>query len=292
MNKRELGIFIGGLLTGAVAGIGGTLAVFKRKETKAADQYETIKSGKTISGVVKKSLMEEFDDIADIYRRKDHNEKTPEEGEVARPGGRMSPEERQRTKEMLQRNYEQTTNYAKMYKISSEDPAESEYPEDDEERHDPTCETEENQNEIKYRCRTCDSWKDGFCILIQEHVNKDDWCEDWDPVTIDQDIETPEEEAFDEHRKNMNKPPRIISAEDYANLPSYIDQEVLYYYAYDEMLCDENEEPVDEPSDLIGDALEKYGFADSDERLIFVMNYATDTCYEIQKLDQSWTETH
>lgn len=105
-------------------------------------------------------------------------------------------------------------------------------------------------------------------------------------------IVTPEEIAFDEHRKNMNKPPRIISAETYSNLPPHIDQECLLFYAYDEMLCDENEEPILIPEQLVGDALTKYGFVDNDEIVIYVMNYALDTCYEIRKLEQSWTDTH
>lgn len=105
-------------------------------------------------------------------------------------------------------------------------------------------------------------------------------------------IEMEEEEIFDEHQKNKNKPPKIISAEAYSNLPSNIDQEILYFYSYDETLCDENEEPIEDPGLLIGDSLNKYGFIDSDELVIFVMNYSLDTCYEIQKIDASWTDTH
>lgn len=269
MNNIEIRMFISGTVFGVIIGSLGTYGIFKRKEKK-------------IEKIPKKSLTKEYDDIVDKYRRKDHNEKTFEEEEIARPGGRMTPEERREIKEKLKKNYEQTTNYAKMYKEvnKQKDPAESEYPkENDEEEHISTC-------------MTCDHNKGGYCDLIEESVNDEETCSDWEEIQDDQKEETPEEEAFDEHRKNMNKPPRIISAEDYSNLPTHIDQEVLYYYAYDEMLCDENEEPVDEPSALIGDALEKYGFADNDELVIFVMNYTTDTCYEIQKLDSSWTDTH
>ena len=75
-------------------------------------------------------------------------------------------------------------------------------------------------------------------------------------------------------------------------MPAHIDKEVLYFFAHDEMLTDDNEEPVEEPERLVGDALTKYGFNESDEMIIFVMNYNLDTCYEIQKLDSSWTDTH
>lgn len=103
--------------------------------------------------------------------------------------------------------------------------------------------------------------------------------------------DSPEEEVFEEYQKNKNKPPRIISNEAYSNLPANIDKEVLYFYAYDEVLCDEDEEAVEE-GDLVGNALTKYGFKDNDERIIFVMNYSLNTCYEIQKVDASWTDLH
>ena len=86
--------------------------------------------------------------------------------------------------------------------------------------------------------------------------------------------------------------PKIISADTYGELPAHIDKEVLYFFAQDEMLTDDNEEPVEEPERLVGNTLTKYGFNESDEMIIFVMNYNLDTCYEIQKLDSSWTDTH
>lgn len=116
--------------------------------------------------------------------------------------------------------------------------------------------------------------------------------EDSDEKNYDDQNEVSEEQAFEDHRKNMNKAPKIISVETYSNLPAHIDQQVLYFYSYDEALCDENEEIIEDPGLLVGDALNKYDFADSDERCIFVMNYATDTCYEIQKVDASWTDSH
>lgn len=103
---------------------------------------------------------------------------------------------------------------------------------------------------------------------------------------------TPEEEAFDEHQKNMDKPTEIISAEEYGSLPAYIEQQALYFYAYDEVLTDEEDQMIDEPEILVGDVLTQSDFIDNDERVIFVMNYSTDTCYEIQKVDASWTDSH
>lgn len=119
---------------------------------------------------------------------------------------------------------------------------------------------------------------------------EDDQDEDEDHVQTEEEAE--EEIMFNEHRKNMDRPPRIISQEDYSNLPAHIENTVLTFYAYDEILCDEHDEPIDCPEIFIGDALTKYGFIDNDEAVIFVMNYAMDTCFEVSKVKMSYTDSH
>lgn len=101
---------------------------------------------------------------------------------------------------------------------------------------------------------------------------------------------TPEEEADEEHKANFNKPPRIISLEEYNSLPAYINTETLYFWHYDEILTDDDENEIDDPGRLIGDALTKYDFIDSDESVIFVMNYQTDTAYEVQRVMGSFRD--
>lgn len=159
--------------------------------------------------------------------------------------------------------------------------------------------TEEEREKVKKKQKILKNWEGTTNYAAMYQTNNDlaenehplDQGEDGEEEIEDEEI-TAEEEAFDEHQKNMHKPPKIISADTYSELPAHIEKCVLYFYAYDEMLCDENEEPVEEPGRLIGDALTKYGFVDSDERIIFVMNYSMDIAYEIQKLDMSWTDTH
>ncbi len=108
-----------------------------------------------------------------------------------------------------------------------------------------------------------------------------------------QSIPIEDEEAFDEHQKNKDKPPRIISSETYSELPASVDKSVLYFYTYDETLCDgDTEDVIQDPETFIGDALTKYDFIDSPERVIFVMNYRLNTCYEIQKVDASWSDSY
>lgn len=279
MNIKSIALFVSGLLVGGAAGVLGTKKFFQNKYQK---QYEE-----------DHDALEEYYKRTDEYRREDdlkddlENEvnPTPVEGDTA-PGGRMSSKEREEIKKKLNQNWAGTTNYAGMYKdvnhLDGETTlAEEEYPRED----------------VPMICKNCAHMTDhnavdctGYCELIEEMVNDEDSCSDF--LSEEPDEVTLEEEAFDEHQKNKNRPPRIISADTYSNLPAYIDQEVLYFYAYDEMLCDENEEPIDEPERLVGDALTKYGFMDSEEQIIFVMNYAIDTCYEIQKLEASWTDSH
>lgn len=276
MNMKSVLLFGSGLLAGATGGVIGTMKYFQHKYQ---NEFEALR-----------------DEMEAYYRQCDHyarlEEEQDEEGETddginseSKPGGRMSSEDRAAIKEKLSRNWEGTTNYAGMYRRGKEDEAksaEAEHPHDqgEEGEEEPIC-----QN-----CKNCDL-ESGYCSLLGETVNMDASCDDFISFSEENGY-AQNEEAFEDHQKNKDKAPKIISAEAYSNLPAYIDQEILYFYSYDEILCDENEEPIDEPERLVGDALTKYGFIDNDERIIFVMNYAIDTCYEIQKIDQSYTDTH
>lgn len=106
------------------------------------------------------------------------------------------------------------------------------------------------------------------------------------------DEEPAEEMVTIEHKKNSNRKPKIISASDAAALPEHIEQETLYFYMYDDVLTDEDENDIADPEYLVGDALTKYGFSENDEKIIYVRNYALDTVYEIQKRYETWSDTH
>ena len=274
MNTKSIIIFFGGMVSGAAAGILAVRTYYKKKYEKDH------------------AALEEYYRGVDKYARRDHEDKEEEEDDGinspdTRPGGRMTPEERKEIKEKLNQNWEGTTNYAKMYRVkdgyTEQKLAEAQHPLDQGEPG------ETEPSDIEPLCINCSYFdpEEGYCTVSEEHVNDNDSCSDFKER-----VETPEEEAFGEHQKNKNRPPKIISDEAYGELPAHIDKEVLYFFAQDEMLTDDNEEPIEEPERLVGDALTKYGFNESDEMIIFVMNYSLDTCYEIQKLDSSWTDTH
>lgn len=116
-----------------------------------------------------------------------------------------------------------------------------------------------------------------------EHPEDD---EEEEPIT-----ETPEEIADYEHKQNFNKPPRIISLEEYNSLPGNIDTQTLYFYLHDGVVTDDDENEIPDPETLIGDSLTKYGFDEDDEEMIiFVMNYQLDTAYEIQKVIGAYSD--
>lgn len=280
MNIKSILLFIGGLTVGGAAGVFGSKKYFQNKYQK---QYEKDHND-----------LEKYYKMTDVYKRKEHDNKNekPEESQEpvegdSKPNGRMSPEERTAIKKKLNKNWKGTTDYAGMYRIkdgyTEEKMAENEHPLDQ-------GEPGEADPMDLHICANCTSYNPDTetCDYRNEIMSADYSCEAFENINED----SPEKDAFEEHQKNKNKPPKIISADAYANLSPNIDQEVLYLYAYDEMLCDENEDPIDEPERFVGDALTKYGFIDNDERVIFVMNYNLTTCYEIQKVDASWTDTH
>lgn len=275
MNIKTLLTFVFGLGIGAGTGI---LTSKKYFENKYQELYEK-----------DRDALEKYYERVDQYTRGNLDEDEEDDGVNPvgdRESGVLSSEERKMAKENIKNNKSfKSVNYSGFYK-------------NDETRNNKTAIPIEKPDkptsilddmEICANCRNYDPENDS-CALGNEDATADYVCDYFQ--NIHEDNKTPEEEAFDEHQKNRNKPPRIISAEAYSNLPAYIENEVLYFYKYDEMLVDENDEPVEEPERLVGDALTKYSFVDNDESIIFVMNYSIDTCYEVQKVDSSWTDSH
>lgn len=110
------------------------------------------------------------------------------------------------------------------------------------------------------------------------------------PVDSDEDenVEDEVDRINREHIENRGKPPKIISAEEFSNLPANIETDTLYFYHYDNVLVDENEDEIDEGM-LVGDCLDKFGFRESDqEEIIFVMNYQIDKAFEIHRVMGAW----
>lgn len=153
-------------------------------------------------------------------------------------------------KEKLTRNYEQTTNYAKMYKGGKNKPARGEL-------------TEEEKEQLNAESES---------------------------PTEDDSMEAQAERATEEHAANMDRPPKLISEDALGELPGYIEHKVLFFYKLDDILTDEEDNVIDDPDYLLGDCLDKYNFRESEETIIFVRNFALDTVYEVQKVDAAFDD--
>ena len=154
--------------------------------------------------------------------------------------------------------------------------------------------TDSNLDEIKEKLLKNEAQTTNYASMYKKKNEVDPVQEKFreaeDLADVETNEETPEEQANREHQENRNKPPQIISVEEYENLPAYITHEVLYYYHYDEIVTDDDDNEIPDPETYIGDALDKYGFRESDEPIIFVMNHATDTAYEIQRVMGGYTD--
>lgn len=115
-----------------------------------------------------------------------------------------------------------------------------------------------------------------------------------DPEDDDSETEDPElEETIHRHDSAKGRKPHLISADKAAELPAGIDMVELQFYDEDNVLADgDTEERISDVDRVVGDCLRKYGFMDSDERVIYVQNDELDTCYEIIRIDASYEETH
>lgn len=224
MNTKSLLLFLGGTAVGGTAGVLGTMTYFKKKYQAIADM--------------------EIEEMGNYYEKKNRElVELFEEDEFLEDEGKDGEDKNSEIKEKLTRNYEQTTNYANMYKKrNSTDSAV--------ELFKSNMNEEEDENSMEYQARM----------------------------------------ATEDHKSNMHRKPKIISEESLGELPGYIENKVLFFYTIDEILTDEEDQIIDDPDYLLGDALDKFNFRESDETVIFVRNFALDTVYEVQKVEGEFEE--
>ena len=116
------------------------------------------------------------------------------------------------------------------------------------------------------------------------------------------DFERPTEEDLIEEAENTEKMHnaleqihgdrvKLIQVESFGEIQSY-DCESLTYYVYDKTLTHEDGSIVDDVNFLIGDALDRYGWADDDENedALYVRNYKLAKDFEIVKVMEEYPE--
>lgn len=195
--------------------------------------------------------------------------------DTGRDKGVLSRQQRDDIRKKLEKNYEGTTNYAKQYVGKMEPGEDKSYPMTPEE--DVHTIYDDIEAELAEREHPED---DEPYVDPRDQEDEGDISTTLPESSKDADVD----EFFREHQKKKGRKPRIISVEEAANLPEYIETMTLFYYATNDVVVTEDEEVVEDPERIIGDALTKYDFANNDEMRIFVMNYSLDTCYEISKI--------
>lgn len=108
--------------------------------------------------------------------------------------------------------------------------------------------------------------------------------EEYDPEDVEDEDLVNDREIEKQAAEDSGKKPTIITSYSYWNEYEHFDKVTLLYFVPEEQLCTEDEEIVDAPERFVGDALTKYDFANSRERVLYVRNFRTSTDYEINKV--------
>lgn len=91
------------------------------------------------------------------------------------------------------------------------------------------------------------------------------------------------------HARDRSDKPKLIKYEDYGE-DSTLTQATLLYFVDNDILTTEDEEEVDDPTALVGNCLDKFGFkTNDDEKTIFVRNSKLGFDYEIIKVFESYS---
>lgn len=97
------------------------------------------------------------------------------------------------------------------------------------------------------------------------------------------------DDLIQEHLEKQNPVPKILNPESFGELAGY-ECESMLFYQHDRILVHEDETIVDDVTFLIGDALDRYGWADNDEECLYVRNYKLQRDYEIIKKYEEYPE--
>ena len=105
--------------------------------------------------------------------------------------------------------------------------------------------------------------------------------------------------AFDKlmHEQSMDEGysdfPRTISASEMLNQNQWYSKVTLTYYAGDDVLTDDQDEPIEDPMDIIGEHFkELFGMNEDEPDIIYVRNDDTESDYEVVRVDASYGDRY
>lgn len=108
----------------------------------------------------------------------------------------------------------------------------------------------------------------------------------------DDEIEEEDADALGEYYTNQRenaKEPYTITEDEFSNTYIHYDKLTLFYYSFDDVLIDEDEDILDDPEAVVGDGLSRIGEVEPDTAYIRNDKYGTD--YVIIKLNKSYAES-
>lgn len=98
------------------------------------------------------------------------------------------------------------------------------------------------------------------------------------------------EEAMDTGYSDF---PRTISASEMLNQKQWYSKVTLTYYAGDDVLADDQDEPIEDPMDIIGEHFkELFGMNEDEPDIIYVRNDDRESDYEVVQLDTSYGDRY
>lgn len=98
------------------------------------------------------------------------------------------------------------------------------------------------------------------------------------------------EEALSEGYSDF---PRTISASEMVNQKQWYSKVTLTYYAGDDVLADDQDEPLEDPKDIIGEYFKEFfGMNEDEPDIIYVRNDDRESDYEVAKVETSYGDRY
>ena len=87
--------------------------------------------------------------------------------------------------------------------------------------------------------------------------------------------------------------PRTISASEMINQNQWYSKVTLTYYAGDDILADDQDEPIEDPMDIIGEHFKEFfGMNEDEPDIIYVRNDDRESDYEVAKVETSYKDRY
>lgn len=98
--------------------------------------------------------------------------------------------------------------------------------------------------------------------------------------------------AQEDWERYKDEPPKVIDYNAANGLPEWVDHQTVYYFEGNRVFLDECDCMIEDPDILFGDALDECNEWVNDDacRIVFVVNYRLQVCYEVQKVNTDWKD--